>query len=555
VSRLLRSVSVLVRLVPFLVAFLRDRRRWVVFGSPAKRSPEHHARRADRLADTLASLGPTFIKLAQLFSARADIFPEPYLTAVSRLQDQAPPDPTDEIVRVVEEELEQPLDELFQDFDREPMAAASLGQVHPARVNGQEVVIKVLRPGVEEEVARDLDISFRILFWLNVLFPNHHVRAVTNVVREFSVRVKEEMDFEHEAENIQRFRKLFREERRVRAPRVLEAYTRRRVLVMERVRGTKVDRLQERFASGDLEFERVMRTLTGLYLRMMMVDGFLHADPHPGNILVEEDGTIVLLDWGMTLRVHRWTREYILDVALAVEREDLDGMINGMYRLGMIAPDISRGEIREAATEVMKILEQARGTSQERLQEILGRIYDTFYTWPLILPQELVYFFRAAALLEGIGFRYDPRFDGLAVLKRAIRDQKDQMIRTTGREPMALARDLMSELRSTLRSVRDLIVRAEREEIRVRVHPRDVQSQERFMHLQSRRLLLSIFASATAVIAAILYIAVESLWLLGGGLAVALVLFMVALVIPTHLLENPLRHARGIRPRQGEGLP
>ncbi len=549
-NRLVRSLSVVARLLPYLLAFLRDRRRWIVFGRPARRSPEHHARRADRLTDTLAGLGATFVKLAQLFSARADILPEPYLTAISRLQDQVPPDPADEVVAVLERELEAPVDELFQDFDREALAAASLGQVHRARVQGQDVVVKVLRPGVEEAVARDLDISFRILFWLNVLFPNHHVRALTNVVREFSVRVKEEMDFEQEAENIRRFRELFREHPGVRAPRVLDAYTRRRVLVMERIEGTKVDRLKERFESGDLEFEAVMETLTGLYFRMMMVDGFLHADPHPGNILVEDDGTVVLLDWGMVLRVHRWTREYILDVALAVEREDLDGMINGMYRLGMVSQDISRGEIREAATEVMKILEEARGTSRERIQEILGEIYDTFYTWPLVLPQELVYFFRAAALLEGIGFRYDPRFDGLGLLKRVIRRQKDEILRTTGREPVALAKDLLSEARSTLRSIRDLIVRAEREEIRVRVHPRDVQAQERFMHLQSRRLLVSIFASATAVISAILYIAAGSLWLLGGGLFVALVLFMIALVIPTHLLENPLRHARGIRPQE-----
>ena len=553
VKRLTRTLSVFLRLLPFVVAFWRDKRRWFLFGKGASRSAEHHRKRAERLASRIASLGPTFIKLAQLFSARADILPEPYLSTISRLQDRVPPDPADAVVAVIESELEQSVDELFQDFEREPMAAASLGQVHGARIDGREVVVKVLRPGVETTVALDLDISFRILFWLNVLFPNHHVRSLTTTVREFSAKVREEMDFQREADNIRRFRELFRSEPGVRAPRVVDAYTRRRVLVMERVRGTKVNELQERFASGDLEFEEVMETLTSLYLRMMMVDGFLHADPHPGNLLVEEDGTIVLLDWGMVLRVHRWTREYILDVALAVEREDLDAMINGMYRLGMISPDISRSEIREAATEVMKVLERARGTSQERLQEILGRIYDTFYTWPLILPQELVYFFRAAALLEGIGFRYDPRFDGLGMIKRVVRRHRSEIQRTTGREPISFAKDLIGEIHTTLRSVRDLIVRAEREEIRVRVHPRDVREQERAMHLQARRVLLSVFASATAVISAIIYIAVRNIWLLGGGLLASLVLFLVVLAIPTHLLENPLRHARGIRP--GGRLP
>ncbi len=549
--RLRRSWSVFVRLLPFVVAFLRDRKRWIVLGRGARRRPEHHARRARRLADTLASLGPTFIKLAQVLSARADILPEPYLAQVSRLQDQVPPDPPEAVIAVVEEELGEPVDALFQGFEREPLAAASLANVHRAVVEGRDVVVKVLRPGVEEVVALDLDISFRVLFWMNVLFPNHHVRALTAVVREFSVRVREEMDFRKEEENIRRFREHFADEPGVRAPGVLERFTRRRVLVMEYCRGTKVDRLDERFASGALSLDDLMERLSGLYLRMMMVDGFLHADPHPGNLLVEDDGTIVLLDWGMALRVPRWTREAIVQIALSVEREDLDGTINGMYRLGMISPEVSRGEVRDAAIEIMRVLERVRLSSRERVQEVVAEIFDTFYTWPLMLPQELVYFFRASTLLEGIALRYDPYFDGLGHIRRVVRRYRDAMVRTTAREPVSFAKDLVGEAQSTLRSVRDVLHRAEREELRVRMHPRDIQAQERFLHLQARRLLLSVFATATAVITAILFVAVRSLWLLVGGLGASLLMFVVVLFIPTHLLQNPLRHARGIRPGEG----
>jgi len=549
-SRFGRTWSVVWRLVPFLLAFLRDRRSLILLGRPVRRKPGHHERRAQKLAATLAVLGPTFIKLAQVFSSRADIIAEPYLSAIGTLQDQVPAVPSRDIREVIARELEQPVEALFAEFEEEPLAAASLGQVHRARVGNRDVVVKVLRPGVEKLVALDLDVSFRILFWLNILFPNHHVRGLTNVFREFSVRVAEEMDFRKEAEHINRFRTVFARDRWVQAPEVFPQFTRRRVLVMEFRRGTKVDRLHEQFQRGTLSFDRIMERLSAAYLRMMMVDGFLHADPHAGNLLVEDDGTIVILDWGMVVEVPRWTRETILSVALAVEREDLDGMINGMYQLGMISPEVSRGEIREAATEILKIMERFRSSSQERIQEIVQEVFDTFYTWPVMLPQELVYFFRTAALLEGIGFRYDPHFDGLGMIRRVIRSHRGEIAKTTGREAVARARDLMGEVNQVVRAARELLVRAEREELRVRMHPRDIQGQERFFHLQFRRLLLSVFATATALITALLFIPLRNWWVLGIGLFAALMMFLLVLLIPTHLLENPLRHARGIRPER-----
>lgn len=547
--RLIRFVSVFVHLGPFLLAFLRDRRSWIVFGRSKKRTAQHHLDRAERLTARLANLGPTFVKLAQLLSARADILPEPYLTEISRLQDQVPSDPLPQITAVIEAELEAPIGEIFQDFGEEPIATASLGQVYRARVSGRDVVVKILRPGVEAAVALDLDISFRLMFWLNILFPNHHVRGLTNVIREFSVRVRAEMDFRIEAQNIARFQEVFSGDSKVRAPAVLEQFTRRRVLVMEHCRGTKVDQLHDLFASRRLSFTGIMESLTGVYLRMMLVDGFMHADPHPGNLLVQDDGTLIVLDWGAVMDVPRWTRESILGVALAVGREDIDGVINEAYRLGMISPEVSRGDVREAAAEILRIVKRAKTTNRKHIvRDIVAEMLDTFYTWPLEMPQELVYFFRTGALIEGLAFRYDSNFDGLSFIQGVVREHRAELLDSIGRQPTQIAKNFLDEAQSAVRSVRDLVTRAEREELRIRVHPRDMQSQERFLHLQARRLLLSIFASATAVITSILFIALRSWWLLGAGLLVALVMFVVVLFIPIHLLENPLKHARGVRP-------
>jgi predicted unusual protein kinase regulating ubiquinone biosynthesis (AarF/ABC1/UbiB family) len=160
VNRWRRGFIIIVRLTPFMLAFVRDRRRWLLFGRPRRASAAVHARRAKKLTRTIASLGPTFIKLAQVLGARADILPEPYLSEISTLQDRVPPDSSEAIEDVIEAELHNKPADLFADFEREPVAAASLGQVHRARLNGEPVAVKVLRPGVEEVIALDLDISF-----------------------------------------------------------------------------------------------------------------------------------------------------------------------------------------------------------------------------------------------------------------------------------------------------------------------------------------------------------------------------------------------------------
>lgn len=546
-NRWRRGWTIISRLMPFVIAFLRDRRRFVLFGRPARRRAEQHARRAERLTRTIAALGPTFIKLAQVLAARADILPEPYLSAIGTLQDRVPPDPFHRIEAVLNAELGTSVDTVFDEFQREPLAAASLGQVHQAMLHGERVAVKVLRPDVEELVAVDLDISFRVLFLLNVLFPNHHVRALTNVFREFSVRVREEMDFRQEAANIALFHSHFAHDRRVRAPRTFDELTRQRVLVMEWIDGDKVDRLSERFASGDLQFGRLMETLTEIYFRMMLIDGFLHADPHAGNILVQKDGTIVFLDWGMVVRLSRGHRETVLRLAMATARGNLDSMINGMYELGMIDPAISRSEIRDAAAEILATVERVKELGIRRVQEMLRDIMDTFYTWPLMLPRELVYFFRAVALLEGIGFRYDPDFNGLDVVRPVVAGMKSELAAALMREPKDVARNVLDELRTGVVALREVVGRAEREEFRVRVHPRDLMQAERFVALQVRRVLLSVFAFTVAMITAILFIALGSVWLLIAGLVVSFFMFLVVLFLPTHLLENPMRHARGLR--------
>jgi len=532
------------RLVPFVLAFLWDRRRFLLLGRPRRRDPERQRRRAERLTRTLADLGPTFIKLAQVFAARADILPEPYLSAIATLTDQVPPLPQGVAERVVREELGREVGEVFERFDPQPLAAASLGQMHRAAYAGREVVVKVLRPGVEELVGEDLDVSFRILFLLNLLFPNHHTRAITAIVSEFSKRIRDELDFREEARNAATLRRNFQGEPRVVVPEVVGELVARRVLVLEYVEGTRIDRLQDRIASGEIDLHHLIETVVDAYIKMMLEDGLFHADPHAGNLLVDPQGRLVLLDFGMVLEVDRETRRRLVQTVLAAAKQDVDGVINGFYELGILDPDVDRGTVRDAARSLMSV-SLRDDVSPRQIQRLVEQVLQTFYDWPLMLPSNLVYFGRAGVLVEGIGLRYDPNFNALAMARPVLGRSATRLVQgVLEQDPRARLTDWTQEALATVRTLRELVRRVERDELRVRWHPRDVVELQRFLAQQVRRALLALFAFTIAVITSVIYLATRRLEVLAAGLALAFGMFCVIFLLPTHLFQNPWRFRR-----------
>jgi predicted unusual protein kinase regulating ubiquinone biosynthesis (AarF/ABC1/UbiB family) len=539
-----RALVVFFRLFPFVVAFLSDRRRFFIVGRPRRYDEARHRRRADRLTRTLAELGPTFIKLAQVMGARADLLPEPYLSAVGTLSDQVPQLPAGVAEQVIERELGEPVTKLFERFNAEPLAAASLGQVHRATYRGREVVVKVLRPGVEEMVRRDLDISFRILFLVNLLFPNHHSRALSAIVSEFAKRISGELDFRDEARHAETLRRNFAADPRIMVPEVVPGLTRRGVLVLEYMEGTRIDRLDDRVASGELQISVLVETIIEMYVKMMLEDGLFHADPHPGNLLVDPQGRLVLLDFGMVLQVEREMRARMVRTVLAAVRQDVDGVINGFYELGILDPDVDRGTVRDAAQQLLSVAHRD-DVSPRQMQRIVEDVLRTFYEFPLILPSDLVYFGRAAVLVEGIGLRYDPEFNALAAARPVVTRSAGRLMQgLLGQDARAKLADWSLDAAATVRTVRDLLRRVEREELRVRWHPRDTVELQRFLAQQVRRGLLALFATSIGVIAAIVYVATRHLEVLALGLVLSMGMFLLIFVLPSHLFQNPLRFRR-----------
>jgi predicted unusual protein kinase regulating ubiquinone biosynthesis (AarF/ABC1/UbiB family) len=408
-----RLVVILWRLLPIALAVWRDHRRWFFFGAPARRTSGDHERRALRLVASLAALGPTFVKMAQLFAGRTDILAPAYARALTSLTDQVPQVPLAKIERVIREEYGAAPAELFERFDEVPIAAASLGQVHRARLAGEEVVIKVLRPGVEALVAEDVRVSQRLIALVERWWPNPHVVGTRVVIQEFAARVAEEMDFRQEAAHAVAIRGNFAGARAVWIPRVIEPMIRQRALVLEYCPGRRVDRLDEWVADGRVRPDRLVREVMELYARMMLVHGLFHADPHPGNVHVAEDGRIILLDFGMVVRVPLELRRQLVAAIFAAIRRDADALAESFHALGLVVTGADPAVIRRLAATLLSVANQ-RNTTRERVELLADEVIAELYDWPIVLPSHLVYFARTASLIEGLGTHYDPHFNALA---------------------------------------------------------------------------------------------------------------------------------------------
>jgi len=538
---ILRIFVVWYRLSPFLIAFLRDRRRWIVAGPPRFVSDQTHRERARKLTARIASLGPSFIKLAQVFAIRADIVPLIYVEELSRLHDQVPPFPTSELRKRIQSELKQPVEAVFESFTEQALAAASLGQVHRARYRGEEVIVKVLRPGVEELVATDVRVVQNLVFVLEQFIDHHIVRSTRTIIDEFSRVITEEMDFQHEADNVERFGDLFRDSDFVIIPRVYREVTTQRVLVMQFFEGFSVTEVDE-IVRHNIDVERMVENLIEFYGNQLLVHGFFHADPHPGNILIRTDARIVLLDYGMVLEITPELRQDLVRIVIAAVRSDVDELINIAYKLDMIEYDLSPSTVREAAQAIIAI-HLDRQLTQRQIQEITYQILNTFYRFPLRLPSSFVYILRAGVLIEGIGIAYDPNFNSLTTAIPIYKRIVDQAL---GPSSWPTVKDRVIKeglaLYTLLKDMEAVFARAGRDQMRIRIHAADIDGLEKFFSHLFRRVVMTISGIGLAVVTSIIYLRINSLLLLAFGLIVSFSLIGLVFLLP-----NPQRYPFRVR--------
>ncbi len=522
-----RSLKIFWTAFPFIVSIALDLHRFIFFGPGRDRTFEFHVSRARKLTQKIAMLGPSFIKLTQVLSTRSDILPPIYLAELSKLHDEVPPISLEAVKEVIKAEYQRPFDEVFEQFEAQPLAAASLGQVHRARYHGIEVAVKVQRPGIHELVADDLSIIQGLLGILNRLFNSYQLRSLQVVVDEFSRTIYEEMDFEHESHNIRRFQELMKGRPDIVIPEFFPEVTTPRILVIRFYHGIKITEFEQLKQAG-INIDRVLRHLIEIYAKQILMDGVVHADPHPGNILVTQDEKIVLVDYGLVVELDHETRHELIETTMAGARRDFDRLIEGYYNLGIANREVSTTILREAAETMFDILSE-EGITQRRVQEIAFEVLESFYAFPFELPSNLVYIFKTAALVEGIGTQY--RYDFNAV--KDIVPLVKQMLRAEQElNPCKRVEEELKTLRGLYRDAVEVLRTLRREDLRFRIHPVSISQTERYVARVFRRTIVAMAGVMIAIVVSILYVYNQNLPVLVGGLSVSGLILLGVIAIP-----------------------
>jgi ubiquinone biosynthesis protein len=379
--------------------------------------------RPKHLRSALEELGTTFIKLGQILSTRADLLPPDYLVELAKLQDAASPVPFAEIQETLVAELGRPIENIFADFDPEPLASASIGQAHAAKLpDGTEVVVKIRRPGVVEQVNEDLE----ILKELAVTASRHWEFAdrydLVGLVEEFSQTLRSELDYIREGHNAERFAANFASDPSIHIPRIFWETTTSRVLTLERIRGVKINDLAGLDAQGT-DRRWLANYATNVVLKMVCEDGFFHADPHPGNFFIEQNGAIGLIDFGMVGILDERTQERLADLLITINQQDAARLVDVFLDLGVTRKRIDRALFRR---DIERLLATYWGLPLNELKvtALLNDVFVVMRQHHLHLPSNLALLLKTLIMIEGLGLNLEPDFH----LTKALAPYTEQLV-------------------------------------------------------------------------------------------------------------------------------
>ena len=460
----------------------------------------HHATRPEHLRLAIEELGPTFIKLGQILSTRGDLLPAEYLEELAKLQDGAPPVPIEAVRQILFDELGQPVDEVFAHFDLHPLASASIGQAHAATLlDGTQVVVKLRRPGVVEQVEEDLG----ILLDLAATAERHWTAAryydLLAIAQEFAQTLRAELDYLQEGRNVERFAANFAADVSVHVPKVYWETTTSRMLTLERIYGIKISDVAA-LEQADLDRRAVADHATRVLLSMILEYGFFHADPHPGNVFVEPGGRIALIDFGMVGEVDSATQAILLRLFLAIAERDGGRLADVLLEMSRSRQSVDRNALRRDMQRML-VRYCDRPLGDVKLSVMLGELLTILRWHHLRLPPDLALIVKTLGMSEGLGVQLDPHFDLMNVYvpfakelvqRRFSARQWAGQLMLSGIDAMELALGLPQQLHHVLGDI-------ERGGFEVSVQPQSFESYLQRMEQLTNRLVLGILAAAFTV--------------------------------------------------------
>ena len=373
-----------------------------------------------RLRLVLQDLGPSFVKLGQILSTRPDLLPADIISELKQLQDHVPPVDFDQLQAMVETELGAPIAEQFESFDRDPLASASIAQVHRARLAGEEVVVKIQRPGIKSTVERDVELLYLLARAIERSIPEARIYSPVGMVTEFDRAISAELDFTREAEHAERFLRAFGDDPLARFPRIHPSASGRRVITMEYLDGQKP---AEALAAGH-SGERVAKNILRILFKQIFEEGFFHADPHPGNLLIlgtHEEPVLGMIDLGLVGRLSPQLRDKTVDLMLAAVRQDPKALADALYSIGTPTKKIDRAKYD---AEVAFLAERYLGRRLQEI-EISGLVRDMVQgamKYGLEIPPEFLMLGRTLMTIEGVGKEIYPQLDVFSELKPYVVD-------------------------------------------------------------------------------------------------------------------------------------
>ncbi|HWL34791.1 MAG TPA: AarF/UbiB family protein [Frankiaceae bacterium] len=508
--------------------------------SDLEEAPEVASAKADaeQLATDLERLGPTFIKLGQLLSTRADLLPPAYITALSRLQDDVEPFGFDEVERIVETELGARISRAFQIFENVPLASASLGQVHKAVLrNGRAVAVKVQRPGIRERVLDDLDALREIAEFADAHTALGRRYGMAALLEEFRKSMLRELDYQQEARNLETLRTNLAEYPRIHVPAPVADYTTSRVLTMDFIGGRKLTSLGP-LAQLEVEGNALADQLIGAYLKQILVDGFFHADPHPGNVFLTETGDIALIDLGMVGRIPAHIQEPLLKLILAIG----DGRGDDAAKTLMDLAERTEEDLDETAFRriVGELVADNHGAELADIQagSIVLDLSRVAAENGLRTPPELAMLGRALIALDEVGRTLDPGYDP----NDAIRRQGAEILRrrVTGTSPGSLfatvleTKEFVERLPGRVNKVMDALAEGE---LKLQVKGIDEREIIAGVTKLANRLTTGLVIAAL-IIGAAMMMRIETKSTLLGYPALAIICFIIAAGFGVVLLAN-----------------